>query len=54
MARFALDALAAADSTLIDLDNPSRGTIKIRIGLHTGSVVSNVVGTKNPHCGLGA
>lgn len=48
MARFALDALETASGTLIDEDDPSKGSIKIRIGFHTGPVASHVVGSKNP------
>ena len=47
MARFAVSAIQAARNTLIDLDNPSLGTVRIRVGLHSGPVVANVVGTRN-------
>merc|ERR1719399_2118199 len=47
-AQFALEAITAAENTLIDMDLPSRGCIRMRVGLHTGDVVTNVVGTKNP------
>lgn len=47
---FAIEAIAAAEATLIDLENPALGGIKIRVGMHTGPVVTNVVGTKNPRC----
>jgi class 3 adenylate cyclase len=52
IARFALDAVKAAQATLIDESDPQRGTIKLRVGFHTGPVVANVVGTKNPRCKL--
>ena len=48
--RFALDAVKAAEATLVDVEDPQRGGIKLRVGFHTGSVVANVVGTKNPRC----
>merc|ERR1712146_119719 len=48
LARFALDAIEAAAATMIDEDDPDRGTIKIRVGLHSGPVVANVVGSRNP------
>ena len=48
VAAFAMDAMVAADETLIDLDDPSRGTVQIRVGFHCGPVVSNVVGNLNP------
>jgi len=47
MARFAVGAIQAARNTLIDLDNPSLGSVRIRVGLHSGPVVANVVGTRN-------
>ena len=50
--RFALDAIKAAAATMIDESDPQRGTIKLRVGFHSGPVVANVVGTKNPRCAL--
>ena len=47
IARFAVGAIKAARDTLIDLDDPSRGHVRIRVGLHAGPVVANVVGTRN-------
>lgn len=52
IAMFALDALKAAQATMVDEEDPQRGCIRLRIGFHTGSVVANVVGTKNPRCTL--
>jgi class 3 adenylate cyclase len=49
---FALDALKAAQATMVDEEDPQRGCIRLRIGFHTGSVVANVIGTKNPRCRL--
>lgn len=48
--RFALDAIKAAQSTMVDVQDPQRGGINLRVGFHTGPVVANVVGTKNPRC----
>ena len=48
IAQFALDAIRVANETLIDVDDPSRGYINIRVGFHTGSVVADVVGRRNP------
>lgn len=48
IAEFAMAAIAAAQQTLIDEDDPSRGTIRIRAGFDSGSVVANVVGSVNP------
>lgn len=45
---FAIDAIRVANQTLIDEDNPNMGFVNIRVGFHSGSVVSNVVGTRNP------
>ena len=48
VAQFALKAIEAANGTLIDLDDPDRGYINIRVGFHSGSVVADVVGQRNP------
>lgn len=45
---FAVDAIRVANQTLIDEDKPSMGFVNIRVGFHSGSVVSNVVGSRNP------
>ena len=44
IAEFAVDAVEAAGQILIDEDDPKKGYIKIRVGFHSGSVVSNVIG----------
>ena len=36
MARFSLAATQAAEETLIDLDDPSKGYVQIRVGFHSG------------------
>jgi guanylate cyclase len=48
IAEFAIDALAAANDTIIDLDNLDKGCVNIRVGFHSGSIVADVVGTRNP------
>lgn len=48
IAHFAIHAVEAAASTLIDEENPAMGTINIRVGFHSGPVVANVVGSRNP------
>lgn len=48
ISEFAIDAIRVANQTLIDEENPSMGFVKIRVGFHSGPVVSNVVGTRNP------
>lgn len=47
-ARFALAAVSAARETPVDIDEPSLGFVNIRVGFHSGPVVANVVGTRNP------
>ena len=48
IAEFAQQAIEAARNTPIDLDDPSKGNLEIRVGFHCGPVVANVVGTRNP------
>jgi hypothetical protein len=52
IAEFAVDAIAAAGNTLIDEDDPGAGHVHIRVGFHSGHVVSNVIGSLNPRYGL--
>mmetsp|Transcript_13200 Transcript_13200/g.31652 ORF Transcript_13200/g.31652 Transcript_13200/m.31652 type:complete len:226 (+) Transcript_13200:548-1225(+) len=52
IAEFAIEAAAAASSIMIDEDDPSAGTLHIRVGFHSGPVVSNVIGSLNPRYGL--
>ena len=47
IAWFAVEAIEAASATLIDEQDPSKGGIQIRVGLHSGPVVATVVGTRN-------
>ena len=51
-AEFALDMINEASTILIDPDEPEIGYIKIRVGFHSGPVVSNVIGSLNPRYGL--
>mmetsp|Transcript_25718 Transcript_25718/g.37953 ORF Transcript_25718/g.37953 Transcript_25718/m.37953 type:complete len:1494 (+) Transcript_25718:46-4527(+) len=48
IANFSIEALKAANETLIDIDHPDKGCVNIRVGFHTGPVVANVVGSRNP------
>ena len=48
IAEFAIDAIRVANQTPVDEDDPRWGFVNIRVGFHSGSVVSNVVGTRNP------
>ena len=36
IARFAAGAIAAANETLIDIEDPSKGYVNIRVGFHSG------------------
>jgi guanylate cyclase, other len=44
-----LGAVKAASETLIDEENASMGTVRIRVGFHCGPVVATVVGNVAPH-----
>ena len=48
VAMFAFDAIKAANSTLIDIEDPTQGYVNIRVGFHSGPVVANVVGSRSP------
>lgn len=48
IAAFSIDAINAAKRTLIDTENPDKGYVNIRVGFHSGPVVANVVGSRNP------
>ena len=47
-----MEAVAAANNILIDEDEPQAGCVHIRVGFHSGPVVSNVIGSLNPRYGL--
>lgn len=47
MAEFAIDAVRAANSTLVDVDDESKGYVEIRVGFHSGPIVADVVGNRN-------
>ena len=51
-ALFAIDLVNEASTILIDEEDPSRGYVNIRVGFHSGPVVSNVIGSLNPRYGL--
>ena len=48
IAQFSIAAIHAANDTLIDPENPDRGSVNIRIGFASGSVVADVVGSLSP------
>ena len=52
IAEFAIDTVSAASETMIDLEDPSKGFVRIRVGFHSGPVVANVVGSRSPRYSL--
>lgn len=44
-ALFAIDLVMEANKILIDEENTSKGNINVRVGFHSGGVVSNVSGS---------
>ena len=52
IAEYAIEIVQAASQILIDEEDPSRGSVQIRVGFHSGPVVSNVIGSLNPRYGL--
>jgi guanylate cyclase len=48
IAQFSIAAIKAANRTLIDTEDPDKGYVNIRVGFHSGPVVANVVGSRNP------
>ena len=48
VARFALDAMKVSQETWIDEEDHSLGKLNLRVGFHSGPVVANVVGSRNP------
>jgi class 3 adenylate cyclase len=54
MAAFSIGVLQAARRTLIDTEDTSRGCVHVRVGFHSGPLVADVVGKRNPKfCILG-
>ena len=52
-AEFAIDLIQEANKVLVDdEDEPGMGFVNIRVGFHSGPVVSNVIGSLNPRYGL--
>lgn len=52
IALFSIDAIKAANETLIDPEDPSMGPIRIRVGFHTGPVIASVLGSRSPKYGI--
>ena len=46
IAEFAVDAVAVANTVLIDEEDPNSKRVQIRVGFHSGPVVADVVGTR--------
>jgi guanylate cyclase len=49
---FAIALVNEANQILIDEAEPQKGYVNIRVGVHCGAVVSNVIGSLNPRYGL--
>jgi len=52
LAEFSRDTIKAAQETQIDVDDISKGFVEIRVGFHSGSVISDVVGSRLPKFGV--
>lgn len=48
IADFSIEAILAANDTLIDEEDESKGFVNIRCGFHSGPVVADVVGNRSP------
>jgi hypothetical protein len=48
MARLAIACIDAAAATTVLQDDPSAGSVQIRVGLHSGPTTAVVIGTKSP------
>ena len=51
-AEFAIDLINESSKILINEETPSKGCIKIRVGFHSGPVVSSVIGSLRPRYSL--
>ena len=48
LAEFAIDAVQAASELPLDEEDPLMGYVQIRVGLHSGPVIADVLGTRLP------
>ena len=46
IAQMALDMVAAASNIVVDVDNPDLGSVPLRVALHSGPVLADVVGNR--------
>ena len=52
VAHFALHAVAAAESILIEPEDPASGSLGLRVGFHAGPCVASVMGRASPRYSL--
>lgn len=48
LAQFAIDCVRAANEVPLDEDDLSKGYVQIRVGLNSGPVIADVLGTRLP------
>ena len=48
IAQFSIEAIEAAKTVPIDTEDLEKGCVVIRVGFHSGPVVADVIGTRNP------
>ena len=47
IAEFSIEAVKAANETLVDEEDATKGFVNIRVGFHSGPIVADVVGRRN-------
>ena len=52
VAHFALHAVAAAESILVEPEDPASGSLGLRVGFHAGPCVASVMGRASPRYSL--
>ena len=48
IAQFAIDVIHVASTIPINEEDPTSGFVKLRVGFHSGPIVADVVGSRNP------